>query len=32
MRIVAMDHRPSYVAPYGWYDARTDAERARLAP
>jgi gluconate 2-dehydrogenase gamma chain len=31
MRIVRMDHRASYAAPYGWYDAPTDAERARLA-
>jgi gluconate 2-dehydrogenase gamma chain len=30
MRIVRMDHRPSYTAPYGWYDAQTDTERARL--
>lgn len=32
MRIVGMEHRPSHVAPYGWYDTRADAERARLAP
>jgi gluconate 2-dehydrogenase gamma chain len=30
LRIVDMNHRPSYAAPYGWYDAETDAERARL--
>jgi len=27
MRIVGMDHHPSYVAPYGWYDAQTIAAR-----
>lgn len=31
MRIVGMDHRQSYAAPYGWYDAQTDAARASLA-
>jgi len=31
MRIVGMEHRPSYATPYGWYDAKTDAERATLA-
>jgi gluconate 2-dehydrogenase gamma chain len=31
MRIVGMKHRLSYATPYGWYDAKTDAERATLA-
>jgi hypothetical protein len=29
--IMRIDHRPSYTAPYGWYDAETDVERARMS-
>jgi hypothetical protein len=30
--LMGMEHRPSYSAPYGWYDAHADAEsRKRVA-
>jgi gluconate 2-dehydrogenase gamma chain len=31
LKIVGMEHRPSYTAPYGWYDAQSSAERAESA-
>ena len=31
LTIMGMDHRPSYTAPFGWYDARSEAERAEMA-
>jgi gluconate 2-dehydrogenase gamma chain len=29
--IMAIDHRPSYTAPFGWYDAQTGSEQVRAA-
>jgi hypothetical protein len=29
--IMAIDHRPSYTAPFGWYDAQTETDQARAA-
>jgi gluconate 2-dehydrogenase gamma chain len=31
LKIVGMEHRPSYAAPYGWYDAQSATKRAGSA-
>jgi hypothetical protein len=31
LRMMAMEHHPTYSAPFGWYDAQPAAERAELA-
>jgi len=30
LRMMGMDHQPSYTAPFGWYDAERDADRSRF--
>jgi hypothetical protein len=31
LTMMGMEHRPSYTAPFGWYDAQSAADRAGLA-
>lgn len=31
LTMVGMEHRPSYAAPFGWYDAQARAEQQKLA-
>lgn len=31
LKMMRIDHQPSYTAPFGWYDATTDADCARFA-